>query len=115
MSTAQIMTLTDKAEVQLGTLLAKNGADGKAVLGLRIGITNTGCNGLSYTMNYAHEEKAGDAVVETGTVKLLIDEDAIQYVSGTEMDWQDEGLESRFTFENPNEKGRCGCGSSFHV
>ncbi len=112
MSETQILTLTDKAQTRLQSLIAQNGAD---VLGLRIGITNTGCNGLSYTMDFAKEEKADDAIVDTGNVKLLIDNDAIQYVSGTQMDWQEEGLESRFTFENPNEKGRCGCGSSFHV
>ncbi len=112
MSDTQIMTLTDTAATRVRSLIAQN--DGK-ILGLRIGITNTGCNGLSYTMDYATDERNGDAVVDNGDFKLLIDEDAIQYVSGTEMDWLEEGLQSRFTFENPNEKGRCGCGSSFHV
>ena len=112
MSEQQILLLTEQAETRLKALISQNGDD---VLGLRIGITNTGCNGLSYTMNFTKEEKPDDAIVEAGTVKLLIDNDAIQYVSGTEMDWQEQGLESRFTFENPNEKGRCGCGSSFHV
>ncbi|WP_025898847.1 HesB/IscA family protein [Sneathiella glossodoripedis] len=112
MSDMQILTLTDKAENRLKSLIAQNGTD---VIGLRIGITNTGCNGLSYTMDFAKETKADDIIVDTGDVKLLIDNDAVQYVSGTQMDWQEKGLESKFTFENPNEKGRCGCGSSFHV
>ena len=110
--TTQLITLTDSAAKRVRSLLGK--ADG-APLGLRIGITNTGCNGLSYTMDYAREQKPDDAVVEAGDVRLLINADAVQYVAGTEMDWRDEGLQSRFTFENPNEKGRCGCGSSFHV
>lgn len=112
MSEQQILLLTEKAEARLKMLLSQNGED---VLGLRIGITNTGCNGLTYTMDFAKEEKADDAIIDTGNVKLLIDSDAVQYVNGTEMDWQEQGLESRFTFENPNEKGRCGCGTSFHV
>ncbi len=112
MSDTQIMTLTDTAATRVRSLIEQN--DGE-ILGLRIGITNTGCNGLSYTMDYATDERNGDAVVDNGDFKLIIDEDAIQYVSGTEMDWLEEGLQSRFTFENPNEKGRCGCGSSFHV
>ena len=112
MSDTQIMTLTDTAEARVRSLIAQN--DGE-ILGLRIGITNTGCNGLSYTMDYATDERSGDAIVDNGDFKLLIDEEAIQYVNGTEMDWLEEGLQSRFTFENPNEKGRCGCGSSFHV
>ncbi len=112
MSDTQIMTLTDRAAERVRTLLSQN--DGKT-LGLRIGITNTGCNGLSYTMDFAEDRKDDDEIVTKSDITLLIDHDAVQYVAGTEMDWLEEGLQSRFTFENPNEKGRCGCGSSFHV
>ncbi|WP_415235971.1 HesB/IscA family protein [Sneathiella sp.] len=112
MSNAQIMTLTDKAAERVRALIAQNNQE---ILGLRIGITNTGCNGLSYTMDYATDERQDDAIVDSGDFKLLINKDAIEFVDGTEMDWLEEGLQSRFTFENPNEKGRCGCGSSFHV
>lgn len=112
MTETQIMTLTDRAAARVKSLLGK--APEKP-LGLRIGITNTGCNGLSYTMDYASDQKDDDAVVDAGDFTLLIDHDAVQFVAGTEMDWLEEGLQSRFTFENPNEKGRCGCGSSFHV
>ncbi len=111
MSENTVMTLTDKAAERLKSLLS-NSDD---AIGLRIGITNTGCNGLSYTMDYASDERDDDIIVEKDEVKLLINADALEYVSGTEMDWEEKGLESRFTFENPNEKGRCGCGSSFHV
>jgi iron-sulfur cluster assembly protein len=112
MSETQIMTLTDRATQRVRSLLAQNESEN---LGLRIGITNTGCNGLSYTMDFATDQKPDDAIVTTDDVTLLIDQSAVQYVAGTEMDWLEEGLQSRFTFENPNEKGRCGCGSSFHV
>ena len=106
------MTLTSGAKDRVRTLLSSNDDD---VLGLRIGITNTGCNGLSYTMDFAKDKRIDDAIVETDEITLLIDSDAVEFVNGTEMDWLEEGLQSRFTFENPNEKGRCGCGSSFHV
>ncbi|MBL4740612.1 MAG: iron-sulfur cluster assembly accessory protein [Sneathiella sp.] len=112
MSEIQIMTLTEGAKDRVRSLLSKNDDN---VLGLRIGITNTGCNGLSYTMDFTKDKRADDAIVETDEITLLIDSDAIEFVNGTEMDWLEEGLQSRFTFENPNEKGRCGCGSSFHV
>ena len=92
MTDTQIMTLTDSAAKRVKSLL-----------------------GLTYTMDYATDRKPDDAVVDSGDITLLIDHDAVQYVAGTEMDWLEEGLQSRFTFENPNEKGRCGCGSSFHV
>jgi iron-sulfur cluster assembly protein len=112
MSDMQIMTMTDRAAARVKTLLSKAA---EKPLGLRIGITNTGCNGLSYTMDYASDRKPGDAVVQASDITLLIDHAAVEFVAGTEMDWLEEGLQSRFTFENPNEKGRCGCGSSFHV
>ena len=112
MTDTQIMTMTDRAAARVKALLGKAS---EKPLGLRIGITNTGCNGLSYTMDYASDQKPDDTVVDAGEITLLIDHDAVQYVAGTEMDWLEEGLQSRFTFENPNEKGRCGCGSSFHV
>ncbi|MBE7637704.1 iron-sulfur cluster assembly accessory protein [Sneathiella sp. P13V-1] len=105
------MTLTDKAAARLKSLLSSS----DNAIGLRIGITNTGCNGLSYTMDYASDQRDDDIIVEKDDVRLLINADALEYVEGTEMDWEEKGLESRFTFENPNEKGRCGCGSSFHV
>ena len=111
MSENTVMTLTDKATERLKSLLSSS----DDAIGLRIGITNTGCNGLSYTMDYTKDERDDDVIVERGDVKLLIDADALEFVAGTEMDWEEKGLESRFTFENPNEKGRCGCGSSFHV
>ncbi|MDF2367844.1 iron-sulfur cluster assembly accessory protein [Sneathiella sp.] len=112
MTDTQIMTMTDRAAARVKSLLGKAS---EKPLGLRIGITNTGCNGLSYTMDYASDQKPDDAIVDTGDITLLIDHDAVQFVAGTEMDWLEEGMQSRFTFENPNEKGRCGCGSSFHV
>ena len=48
-------------------------------------------------------------------VKLLIDPKASLFLIGTEMDYVEEKLKSGFVFKNPNEKGRCGCGESFHV
>ena len=112
MSEAQILSLTDRAADRVKKLI---GLSSDPVLGLRIGITNTGCNGLSYTMDYAKEEQVEDTIYTDKDICLMIDKDAIEYIAGAEMDWLEEGLESRFVFENPNEKGRCGCGSSFHV
>ena len=112
MSETQILSLTDRAADQVKKLI---GQSADPVVGLRIGITNTGCNGLSYTMNYAQDERSDDTVYMDKDICLMIDKDAVDYILGAQMDWLDEGLESRFVFENPNEKGRCGCGSSFHV
>lgn len=77
-----------------------------------------GCNGYSYTMNYAtNEDVEGKKfeVVDSHGIKVLVDPMAIFYILGTEMDYQDTLLASEFTFVNPNSKGSCGCGESFNV
>ena len=74
-----------------------------------------GCSGLSYTLEYADEKGKFDEIVEDKGVTILVDPKAVMFILGTEMDYVEEKLQSGFTFRNPNEKGRCGCGESFHV
>lgn len=88
---------------------------GKESAGIRIGIRTKGCSGLSYTLEYADEKADFDEIVEVGEVTLFIDPKAIMFILGTEMDYIEEKMQSGFVFKNPNEKGRCGCGKSFHV
>jgi iron-sulfur cluster assembly protein len=88
---------------------------GKSSAGIRIGIRTKGCSGLSYTLEYADEKSAFDEVVDVEGMTLLIDPKAIMFILGTEMDYVEEQMQSGFVFKNPNEKGRCGCGKSFHV
>jgi len=70
---------------------------------------------MTYTLEYADERTPFDEVVETEGVTILIDPKATMFILGTEMDFVEDKLESGFVFRNPNEKGRCGCGESFHV
>jgi len=106
------MTLTDAAAERVKQLMAK--AD-KPIVGLRVGVKAQGCSGMSYFVEYAEEKKKFEEVVEDKGVTLLIDPAATMFLIGSEMDYKEDKLQSGFTFSNPNEKGRCGCGESFHV
>jgi len=106
------ITVTPAAVARVRELLEKRG---KPSAGIRIGIRSKGCSGLSYTIEYADAPGVGDESVELDGVTVLIDPKASLFIFGTEMDFVEEKLQSGFVFRNPNEKGRCGCGESFHV
>ncbi|MBV5335742.1 iron-sulfur cluster assembly accessory protein [bacterium] len=106
------LTLTDAAAERVKSLLSKAPND---TLGLRIGVKSRGCSGLSYDVQYTAEKKKFDELVEDKGVTVVIDSSAVMFLLGSEMDYQDDQFHSGFVFRNPNEKGRCGCGESFHV
>ncbi len=106
-----LMTLTDAAADRLRSLYAK-GEQGRL---LRIGVKTKGCSGLSYDMSWTDEPGPGDEVVSDKGLTVLVDRKASLFLIGTVMDYEEEKLKSGFVFRNPNEKGRCGCGESFHV
>jgi iron-sulfur cluster assembly accessory protein len=109
---APLMTLTDAAAERVKQLMAK--AD-KPIVGLRVGVKAQGCSGMSYYVEYAEAKKKFEEVIEDKGVTLLIDPAATMFLIGSEMDYKEDKLQSGFTFTNPNEKGRCGCGESFHI
>ena len=106
-----LMTLSDSAAERLRRLYAA-GQQGKL---LRISVNTKGCSGLAYDMSWADEAGPGDEVVKDKDLTVLVDRKASLFLIGTTMDYEVKALESGFTFINPNEKGRCGCGESFHV
>ena len=107
-----VVTLTDAAADRVKALVAKSA---EPVQGLRIGVKTRGCSGMSYSVEYADEPKRFEEVVEQKGVKLYIDPTAVMFILGSEVDYKEDRFTSGFTFVNPNEKGRCGCGESFHV
>ena len=104
--------LTETAALRLGEIMAK--ADGQ-VKGVRVGVTNGGCAGMSYTMDYASEAKPFEEVMEDKGVKIFIDPKAILFLIGTELDFVQEKLGARFVFNNPNQTSACGCGESVQI
>ena len=106
-----LMQLTEAASARLRSLYA-GGEAGKL---LRISVSTKGCSGMSYEMNWVEEAGPQDEVVKNQDLTVLVDRKATLFLIGTTMDFKTDKLTSGFTFENPNEKGRCGCGESFHV
>ena len=105
------ISLTDTAAERVLSHLKKRGAG----LGLRLGVTQTGCSGYSYVINYADEIDDSDVVFQDKGVTVVVDPDALQLIDGTEVDFVKNGLNEAFSFRNPNITGECGCGESFNV
>lgn len=82
---------------------------------IRVGVKNRGCSGLTYDLEYITAPGKFDEVVEQDGVRVILDSKALFSIVGSEMDWIDDRLSSRFVFKNPNSKGTCGCGESFMV
>jgi iron-sulfur cluster assembly protein len=106
------IAVTAAAAARVRELLASRG---KPSAGVRVGVRSRGCSGLSYTLEFADAKNPADEAVEIEGATILIDPKASMFVLGTEMDYVEDKLENGFKFRNPNEKGRCGCGESFHV
>lgn len=106
-----LMRLSDPAADRLRALYD----GGQKGMLLRISVNTKGCSGLSYTMEWVPGPGPGDEVVTSQGLTVLIDRKASLFLIGTEMDYETKALTSGFVFNNPNEKGRCGCGESFHV
>ena len=106
-----LMTLSDAAASRLRALYGTAHVNRL----LRISVGTKGCSGLSYDMGWVDAPGANDEVVTDKDMTILVDRKASLFLIGTVMDYQVKDLEAGFTFVNPNEKGRCGCGESFHV
>ncbi|MDD9334475.1 MAG: iron-sulfur cluster assembly accessory protein [Rickettsiaceae bacterium] len=107
-----VMSLTDAAAQQIKRLIDKRN---RPSFGIRIGVKSGGCSGLSYYVEYADNKNKFDEVIEDKGVRILIDPKALMYILASEMDYVEDKFKSGFTFNNPNEKGSCGCGKSFNI
>ncbi|MDE2780039.1 MAG: iron-sulfur cluster assembly accessory protein [Chloroflexota bacterium] len=105
--------ITEKAAEKIKYFAEKEGI--MKNVGLRVAVKGGGCSGLTYDLKITDEELESDKIVEQYGVKVMVDKKSYIYLVGTELDFSD-GLNGKgFTFENPNAKKACGCGTSFSV
>ena len=107
-----MIQLTENAIEKAKNLMVSNN---KVGCGLRIGISGGGCSGLSYKMDFEEKPGEGDRVFEMGGLKIFVDPKAYLYLNNITIDFHSDMMSSGFTFNNPNAKTTCGCGTSFSV
>ena len=105
----KVIKLTDAAATRIRDIMEKS--EGRYI-GVRVGVKNGGCAGMSYTMDYAENQGPLDEVIEEKGVRILIDPKAVMFLIGTEMDFKREKFAQKFIFVNPNQTEACGCGES---
>ena len=107
----QVLSLTDAAAERVREIMAAR----EGATGLRVGVKNGGCAGMSYTMEIAQEIRPGEDVVEDKGVRVIVDPKAVLFLIGTQMDYEVGKLSSGFVFNNPNQPSACGCGESVAI
>ena len=108
----QVMRLSDAAAARIKEIMA---TAERPFAGVRVGVKNGGCAGMSYTMEYAEKANPTDEVIEDKGIKLMIDPKAVMFLLGTEMDYKIDKLSAQFVFNNPNQTSACGCGESVQL
>ena len=104
------LTLTEKAIQQVKFLLARDNREGH---GLRVSVTDGGCSGFSYKLDFAREGKPGDLVLESDNLRVFVDSTSAPYLKGMTIDYVASLYGGGFKFINPNASATCGCGTSF--
>jgi iron-sulfur cluster assembly protein len=105
------ITLSEAAAEHVASQLSTRGKG----LGIRVGVTTTGCSGMAYVLEFVDELEDSDKVFEDHGIKIVVDPKSLVYIDGTEMDFVKTGVNEGFEFRNPNVKGECGCGESFSI
>lgn len=105
------ITLTENAAKHVQNFIAKRGKG----VGLRVGVRTSGCSGMAYKLEFVDELNGDDLQFTSHGVTVLVDPQSLPYIEGMELDYQREGLNEGFKFNNPNVKNACGCGESFGV
>ncbi len=104
-----MIQVTPKAVEKIRQAFLKQGVSG----GLRLGVQGGGCSGLSYLIKFETQSRPTDKVFEFDDVKIFVDPKSMLYLEGLTLDYTETLMQSGFSFQNPNAKKSCGCGTSF--
>ena len=106
-----VMTMTDAAGARVREIMSAN----PDALGIRVGVKKGGCAGMEYAIDLAAEVKPREDVIELDGAKVFVAPEAVLYLIGTQMDFEQSDLRTGFTFHNPNQTSACGCGESVEI
>jgi iron-sulfur cluster assembly protein len=106
-----MITLTDSAVSRVREMVSKK----DKAIGLRIGVTESGCSGYSYALDFADVVADTDIVIEQDDIKVVVDNKSLPLLENMQLDFVKQGLNQSFKFNNPNVVSSCGCGESFSV
>ena len=110
-----ILTISERAAARIDHLMSLRPSDAEPAVGIKIGVKNAGCSGMSYTMDFAEEVPPAAEVITQRGVTVVVDPAAVMFLIGTELDFSEDKLSAMFVFNNPNVTSTCGCGESFAV
>ncbi len=107
-----MISFTEEAQQELERIMNN---EGKGNLGVRLGVKGGGCSGFTYVMEFVSQEREGDTIENQPGTPVFVDPKSMTYLSGLEIDFENDILNRGFRFNNPNATKSCGCGTSFSV
>lgn len=106
----KLVKVTENAAKKLISLLTRQGRPGGA---LRVAVIGGGCSGLQYKMDLVDGPANRDIMVESQSVRVVVDPKSALFVSGSLLDYSDDLQKGGFKVTNPNAAAHCSCGESF--
>jgi iron-sulfur cluster assembly protein len=107
-----VLSMSDTAAERVRAIVDARGGEAE---GIRVGVKKGGCAGMEYTIDLVTEPKPGEDVVEHAGARVFVAPEAVLFLLGTRMDYEETTLRSGFTFVNPNQTSACGCGESIEL
>ena len=109
---ARAVLVTPRAAEEVASIAAR---EGRAGAGLRVTVSAGGCSGLQY--GFALEDAAAedDLVVQVDGTRVFVDGVSLDFLDGSQLDWNEALIGAHFVVRNPQAVSGCGCGTSFAV